>query len=278
MERNDNLRVFAKAGGYVFQYDKLQHVKWLRTDFKYDHKQDGFTFYRSVTTYKLPSGSLEKLEETYIAYDTIEGYEKCESAETTRMTCCVPSERHYGNSDDVVYDIVQGKGLLSGIVAFWVWNEFECCPEKCDLKLNNFYYDYTKACFCSDELPKGRLYNTREEALSFNSYKVVDKYGNKTRRDGINKLLMLDDDQKELIQQFCDIVKKIDESGIELIGDYNGLQAFNRRKVADIVIDFEEQDEKEWQKAKRYDKTFEVPVQIGIWGDDNDVYVKRNEE
>lgn len=282
MERSDSLRVFTNDNGYVFQNGKLQQVKWLRTDFKYDHREGEYMFYHATTTYQLPDGSLDKLQEVYggydNAYDTIEGYEKGESAETTYMTCCHPSERHYRTSDDVIHDIINDRGLLNNTVVFWEWDEDCHCPRSQKLELDKFCYDYTKRRFCSDELSSGKLYNTEEEALSFNSYVIVDENGNKTTRDGINKLLMLDDDQKELIKQFCDIVKKIDASGIELIGDYDSLQAFNVRKIKDFAIDCEEQDDEEWQKAKRYDKAFELPVQIGIWGEDNDFYVKRKEE
>lgn len=57
MERNDALRVFVKNGGFVMVDHKLQEVKWLRTEFEYDHKEDDALYYVARTTFQKPDGT-----------------------------------------------------------------------------------------------------------------------------------------------------------------------------------------------------------------------------
>lgn len=196
MERNDSLRVFTKNSGFIMVDRKLQEVKWLRTQFKYDHKEDGFLYYTARTTFQKPDGTTGVLDNYDKAFDSVEKYESNTVAETSYKT--LYAQKCHG---DVINDIVRGV-KRSTCPEYWIFDKTYHVPVRYNLELEKFYFDYTDNSFHTDEFPKDcDIYDTKEEALSYNTYTVVNEDGTEYEREGVNKLLMLDEDQRELLNE-----------------------------------------------------------------------------
>lgn len=276
MERNDALRVFTKNGGFVMVDRKLQEVKWLRTEFKYDQKEDDTLFYVAHTTFQKPDGTTGVLDNYDMAFDSVEKYEKGISAETSYKTLFI-----HKNDGDVLRDVIRGvKRSLN--TKYWVFDKSFRVPVQYELELEKFYFDYSDNRFHTDEFQKDcEIYDTKEEALSYNTYKVVNEDGSEYEREGINKLISLDDDQRELVKQFEDICKKMKENDLALIADYNFLAVFNMRRVANYELSYEPEPDttygnpEDYERADRYGKTFQLNSGIEWWGDDNNLFILR---
>lgn len=276
MERNDALRVFTKNGGFVMTDRKLQEVKWLRTEFKYDHKEDDALFYVARTTFQKPDGTTGVLESYDMAFDSVEKYEKGVSAETSYKTLFIRK-----NDGDVLRDVIRGvKRSLN--TKYWVFDKSFRIPAQYELELEKFYFDYSDNRFHTDEFQKDcEIYDTKEEAFSYNTYKVVNEDGSEYEREGINKLISLDDDQRELVKQFEDICKKMKENDLALIADYESLAVFNMRRVSNYELNYTSEPEttygnpEDYERADRYGKAFQVNSGIEWWGDDNNLFILR---
>ena len=150
------------------------------------------------------------------------------------------------------------------------------------LLMDDFYYDYGKGMFGTDELPDCEIYDSKQEALAFNTYKVVEEDGTEYERDGIGKLLMLDDDQKILLERFQNIMQEMHDNGIRLIASVEEhLGAYNTRHVDDLTLDYEATapgvDNGElYEYVERYAEVFKVPHQIEIWGEDYNIFALRH--
>lgn len=284
MERNDSLRVFTKDGGFVFTGDKLQEVKYLRTDFWYSHKEGDFSYYHAKTTCQLPNGTTDTLEECYggygLAYDSVENYEKGISAETSYKQLLVNNETKH--CDDVIFDIFCHRKNNCISPEYWYFDK--CChvAVKETLDLEKFYFDYSDNKFHTKNLPDGDIYDTKEKCLSYNTYKVVEQDGTEYERDGVNKLLEWDDDQKKLIAKFENIMRELKEHDILLLADCSEqMTAYNLRKVQNYAISYDdtpdvmEGEPEEYEKACRYGKSFSVDHCIQWYGDDNDLFILR---
>ena len=284
MERNDSLRVFTKDSGFVFTGGKLQEVKYLRTDFWYDHKEGDFSYYHAKTTCQLPNGTTDTLEERYggyeLAYDSVEDYEKGVSAKTSYKQLFVNNEMKRG--DDVIRDIFWHRKSNCVSPVYWYFDK--CChvAVKETLDLNKFYFDYSDNKFHTKNLPDGDIYDTKEEALSYNTYKVVEHDGTEYERDGVNKLLEWDDDQKKLIAKFEDIIRELKKHDILLLADCSEqMTAYNLRKVQNYAISYNgtpdvmEGEPEEYERAYRYGEAFRIDHCVQWYGDDNDLYILR---
>ena len=69
----DLLNVFENNTGFVFADNKLQEVKWLHTDFKYDHSEGESDVYTARTTYQKPDGTTDVLTNYNRAFDSVKG-------------------------------------------------------------------------------------------------------------------------------------------------------------------------------------------------------------
>ena len=234
MERNDALRVFTKNSGFVMVDRKLQEVKWLRTEFKYDHKDEDFLLYTAHTTFQKPDGTTGVLNDYDMAFDSVEKYEKGISAETSYKTLFTRK-----NDGDVIRNVIRGVKRSTN-PEYWVFDKSCHVPVQYKLELEKFYFDYSDSCFHTDEFPKDcKIYDTKEEALSYNTYKVIEQDGTEYERDGVNKLIMLDDDQRELLKQFEDICKKMNDADMLLISDScEDMSVFNLRHIKNYALDY----------------------------------------
>lgn len=279
MERSDALRVFTRNSGYVMVDRKLQEVKWLRTEFKYDHKDNEYLFYTARTIFQKPDGSTGVLDDYGWAFDSVEKYENGVAAETSYKTLFARK-----NGGDVMLDIIHNV-KRSTTPEYWVFDQSYHVPVEYKLEMEKFYFDYSDNRFHTDEFPKDcEIYDTKEEALSYNTYKVVEQDGTEYEREGVNKLIMLDDDQRELLAQFEDICHKMRENDMILICDTcEDMSVFNIRRIKNFALDYCDTPEvmdgnpEDYEKVDRYGMTFKVNHNIAIWGDDNNLFILRKD-
>ena len=279
MERNDALRVFTKDSGFVMIDRKLQEVKWLQTKFQFHHKDGDFLYYTSVTTFKKPDGTVDALDDYDMAFDSVEKYENGISAETSYKTLYTQK-----NGGDVVNNIIHGV-KRSSLPVYWTFDKSCQAPVEYKLEYEEFVFDYSDNRFHTGEFPKGcDIYDTKEDALSDNTYKVVEKNGTEYEREGVNKLIMLDDDQRELLKQFEDICHKMNENDMILICDTcEDMSVFNIRRIKNFALDYSDTPEvmdgnpEDYEKVDRYGMTFKVNHNIAIWGDDNNLFILRKD-
>jgi hypothetical protein len=277
MERNDALRVFTKNSGFVMVDRKLQEVKWLRTEFKYDHKDEDFLLYTAHTIFQKPDGTTGVLNDYDMAFDSVEKYEKGVSAETSYKTLFIRK-----NDGDVLRDVIRGV-KRSFNPEYWVFDKLCHVPVQYKLELEEFYFDYSDNRFHTDEFPKDcKIYDTKEEALSYNTYKIIEQDGTEYERDGVNKLIMLDDDQRELLKQFEDICKKMNDADMLLISDScEDMSVFNLRHIKNYALDYNDVpdvmdgDPEDYERADRYGMPFKVNHHIQWWGDDSSLFILR---
>lgn len=277
METKDLLNVFTNDYGYVFEDGKLQEVKWIRTEFHHPHSDGEHDVYMAATTYQKPDGSIGDLRGTggYTqAFDSVKGYEEGAAAETTAVSF------NRKNNRLVMLDLIRGKKKTPK-TEYWVFDEQCHVPARYELELDRFYYSYIDRKFHTDEFRKNcEIYDTREEALSYHSYNVVKEDGTEYQQDGINKLIMLDADQRELVRQFEEICRKMQENGVTLIGSYNSMMAFNTRNIDKYAFDYEDfpydmENAESFEEADRYGKVFKVKSDIEIWGEDSKLFILR---
>ena len=148
MERNDALRVFTKNSGFVMVDRKLQEVKWLRTEFKCDNKDEDFLLYTAQTTFQKPDGTTGVLDDYDMAFDSVEKYENGISAETSYKTLFTRK-----NDGDVIRDVIRGV-KRSFYPEYWVFDKSCHAPVRYKLELEKFYFDYSDNRFHTDEFPK----------------------------------------------------------------------------------------------------------------------------
>lgn len=129
MERNDALRVFTKNSGFVMVDRKLQEVKWLRTEFKYDHKDEDFLLYTAHTTFQKPDGTTGVLNDYDMAFDSVEKYEKGISAETSYKTLFTRK-----NDGDVIRNVIRGVKRSTN-PEYWVFDKSCHVPVQYKLEL-----------------------------------------------------------------------------------------------------------------------------------------------
>lgn len=277
MERNDALRVFTKNSGFVMVDRKLQEVKWLRTEFKCDNKDEDFLLYTAQTTFQKPDGTTGVLDDYDMAFDSVEKYENGISAETSYKTLFTRK-----NDGDVIRDVIRGV-KRSFYPEYWVFDKSCHAPVRYKLELEKFYFDYSDNRFHTDEFPKDcKIYDTKEEALSYNTYKIIEQDGTEYERDGVNKLIMLDDDQRELLKQFEDICKKMNDADMLLISDScEDMSVFNLRHIKNYALDYNDVpdvmdgDPEDYERADRYGMPFKVNHHIQWWGDDSNLFILR---
>lgn len=271
----DLLNVFENNTGFVFADNKLQEVKWLRTDFKYDHSEGESDVYTARTTYQKPDGTTDVLTNYNRAFDSVKGYEEGEVAATNATSF------NKANCGIVVSDLIHGYKTHRN-KEYWVFDRTCHTPARYELELDRFYFDYADRRFHTDEFPKDcKIYDTKEEALSWNTYNVALQDGTESQRDGANKLVSLDDDQLELVRQFEALCQKMRDSDIILIGDSDRLSAFNMRKVHAFTLDYERPshvdfgEPEDYEQVERFADAFHVDWNGDIWGEDNDLYILR---
>lgn len=139
------------------------------------------------------------------------------------------------------------------------------------------YYEYDKNRFYSDSFKVREFFPTKEYASKFLEVEVNKADGTITRECGINRLLMLDEDQRNLIKQLQGIVKKINDSGIFLFSDTDGVYyAYNARNVEAIeVVGCGNEAPEGYEFSGEFVQDFDIDLGIQFANYDDAVYAKR---
>ena len=275
MERQDCLRVFTHDSGFMFVDDALVEVKFISTLFKFSHNENNYAWYDSETTVELPDGSQTVVKGYNTIFDSVKKWEQKEEAETSY-------KKLYGEYGSVIFDVL-GRRYARGI-SYWVVENGK--PMWKTMELREFKFMYKGNRFTSNEHIPEKRYVSREEAISYNDIKVIDKNGNTTLRTGINKFLQLDEDQQELIGQLENLLIEIRKQDIFLCMDCcERITAYNFRNVSGYVMNYNTElsdsevdageNPDDFEKADRYGEPFKVHGCIETWGDDNNLFIKR---
>lgn len=264
--KENDLRVFENDTLFVMWGGKLQECKPLKTWFIKDF--DGYTVKCSM---KMPDGGIIQDVEYSEVFDSPSGY-----AEHTQAAVNVYTFNWVRHSI-FHYDVISDFRVKDNTI--YTFENGECVPNK--ICFDKFYYDYETnrwGCPDMDALKGVETYGTHDVACSFNTIKVVNKDGEESEWVGVNKLLELTEEQKELVGQLENIVRQLKDAGVYLAADTNDrYMAYNIKDVADVRIDYDEpsDDNGEYELALRYAKAFRVDIGYPQWSEDNDLYIKR---
>lgn len=274
MERQDTLRVFTHDKGFVFIDGALVEVKFIETKFDYDHSENGMAYFTASHVVRLPDGTNYTVGRYTDVFDSIQKYKDDDPSETELKALC-------GTPCCVVSNVF---GRCFRSMAYWTLKNGE--PISKIFELTHFKYNYLSYKFEADEKPYGTPYVTREECVSYNDIKVIDKDGNTSLNTGINKLLQLDDDQKELVGQFENLLREMRDKDIFLLSDCcERITVYNFRNVDGYMLNYNPEltesdvdpgeNPNDFERADRYGELFEVDGRIEQWGDDNNLFIKR---
>lgn len=272
MINNENeLKILSGTSGYVFCGGKLQFCTYEKTEFFLKEERDS----NDARTYLvnhvvlLPNGERLVLDKDNVIFGSVDGYES-----ETPAACKVEQLKH-----DVMYQVYKRAGLNAidrqARLNYWTFEYGE--PVQHSDELEYFYYDYKESKWVNPNPPVGLLYGSREEALRFNTYTVKNEDGTEETRDGISKLLMLSEEQSELLAQFIDAAKKLNDSGVILLMDEEeDCQAINTNNVEDVTLDYYDKNRNnDWEVADRFHNVFSFHIPLQYWCSDNWVIAKR---
>lgn len=272
MERADRVSVFAKANAFVFINGSLMEGEFIRKDFEYDHEEDGFQVFKTENVFLTHDGEKHIITDESKVFESVEDYEANRPAKTCKINI----------SDRDFLDAETNRELTPNC-DYWTFDENAQEPIKHTFTPSEFTYIYNNYRFYADVLPDEEIYDTREEALTFNTYKVTDKNGKVTERVGTGKLLMLDKEQEELVMQLERTMQDLQKAGVMLIIDNQEfVRAFN---IKNVDYEFDENEDKpfnpgkgeseEYEKFDRFNGRFAIKSTIEQWSDYFNLFIKR---
>lgn len=151
-------------------------------------------------------------------------------------------------------------------------------------EMKEAYYEYENDRFYSDEFKGREFFPTKEYAAKFLDVEVCKEDGSTERYAGINRLLLLDSNQRKLIKQFQELAKTIRQSGIFLCVDSDGeFYAYNKKNVEDLEYAYSKEelerflkkDVSSYECSGEYAGEFRIPTDISLMGCDDMVFAKR---
>lgn len=184
--------------------------------------------YEVTTILQGPDGKEHSTQIPILMYKSVEDYEKEQKA--CYEVCSSP---FYIRPDG-----------FSGIDEAWIFVDGE--PVTIDLRPLEVVYDYEQRTWTCEGIPQTNIFRTKEECLSFNEYDVKHADGSVTKRVGINKLVMLDNDQMALFDTLKQTIQQLKDNNVLLMPDYDGdIRAFNLRNVKEWDCDYDAPEEGE---------------------------------
>ena len=270
-----NIMIFENDNVFCMINNQLQECKLLKTIFT----ADGGNIYRATTIVESPNGVIDQEHVGYdTAFDSPADYESNKLATTSSWDLWGTVASNMLASKGIIGDIRRTSSEL-----YYTFENGEPTPH--ELKLDTFYYDYLANEWGSNELPDSQIYATRNDACSYNVIEVLDKDEVKSEHIGINKLIQLDDDQKELVHQLERLVTKLKEQGVLLLADTSdNYMAYNIRNVEDHNMSFEseadisnDEERAKYEEADRWGKAFKVNIDFQQWSEDYNIFFKRKQ-
>lgn len=253
----NSCEIFSTNEAFFFDKEngQLLQVQLVETVFERDSKSSE-TVYATTSAKVVNSGELITIDETEVYASRLD-FEKGKrlACSTNNPFKCLAAS--YGSD------------------VFWTFQHG--CPvsqKVSDIKVVKYDYDYDR--FTSTELPdREHIYPTKEECLSYNEYEIVDEEGTRTIK-GCNALLQLTDKQKELVEQFEQLCKKMDDEGILLASNCcEAFRAYNVKDCADYEFYFTNEASEDFEQCDRDCGRYVNAQNIYESGDDFELYIKR---
>lgn len=196
--------------------------------------------YEVTTIFQGPDGKEHSSQIPIQMYSSVEDYEKGEQA--CYEVCSSP---FYIRPDG-----------FRGIDEAWIFVDGE--PVTIDLRPLQVVYDYEQRAWTFEGIPQTNIFRTKEECLSFNEYDVKHADGSVTKRVGINKLVMLDDDQRALFDTLKQAIQQLKDNNVLLMPDCDGdIRAFNLRNVKEWDCDYDKPEEEGFEEVSREHDSFQ---------------------
>lgn len=214
--------------------------------------------YDVTTIFQGPDGKEHSSQSHILMYISVEDYEKGEQA--CYEVCSSPfGIRPYG---------------FGGLDEAWIFVDGE--PATIDLRPLRVDYDYEQKKWLLQGIPQTNIFCSKEECLSFNEYDVKHADGSVTKRVGINKLVMLDNDQRALFDTLKQTIQQLKDNNVLLLPDCNGeMQAYNLRNIQKWDCDYDEPDFEDYEVVSRKHEAFNNEVYIPAYSLDCTLYMKR---
>jgi hypothetical protein len=214
--------------------------------------------YEVTTILQGPDGKEHNTQIPILMYKSVEDYEKEQKA--CYEVCSSP---FYIRPDG-----------FSGIDEAWIFVDGE--PVTIDIRPLRVVYNYEQRTWTCEGIPQTNIFRTKEECLSFNEYDVKHADGSVTKRVGINKLVMLDNDQMALFDTLKQTIQQLKDNNVLLMPDYDGdIRAFNLRNVKEWDCDYDEPEEGEgFEEVSREHDSFQV-ISIPAYSLDCHLCMKR---
>lgn len=253
------ISIYGAKSGYMPFEGVLEEVKLIQTVF--EDKE------RSYTTIKLSNGEIRKVYDNKL-YASVEDYKNDKP---------IPMKEY--NEDDICFMNVP-RACQFGLELRY-WRMKDGFPEQSSWKVEKYVYDYIAVHFALfDSIVGSRLYSSREECLSFNEIVSVDADGKTTTHVGINRKLMLDEDQQELMKKLRGVIEECENNGIYFLMDCcDHLSVYNTRHVsghemADNQCFIDAEDREKYERSERYAPEFDSGIYVNVWGEDYDLWAK----
>lgn len=190
--------------------------------------------YEVTTIFQGPDGKEHSSQIPIQMYSSVEDYEKGEQA--CYEVCSSP---FYIRPDG-----------FRGIDEAWIFVDGE--PVTIDIRPLEVVYDYEQRTWTCEGVPQTNIFRTKEECLSFNEYDVKHADGSVTKRVGINKLVMLDNDQIALFDTLKQTIQQLKDNNVLLMPDCDGdIRAFNLRNVKEWDCDYDKPEEEGFEEVSR---------------------------
>lgn len=220
------MKMYCDAKGFTMIDGTLTEVtikKLIATRQSVEDKE-----YEVTTILQGPDGKEHNTQIPILMYKSVEDYEK--GQEACYEVCSSPF-------------YIRPNGF-SGIDEAWIFVDGE--PVTIDIRPLRVVYDYEQRTWTCEDIPQTNIFKSKEECLSFNEYDVKHADGSVTKRVGINKLVMLDNDQMALFDTLKQTIQQLKDNNVLLMPDCDGdIRAFNLRNVKEWDCDYDAPEEGE---------------------------------
>lgn len=216
-----NPTIFAQSKFLLFHENKLKEVEFqsMRIEPYWDEHER----YMKVNHYIVSHNDAEiKINNDAILYLNVKDYEngkhinKTSTISFAGFLLGVNLDYQYYHDGDVVLEYKWWKAIE--------YIDYNFITK--DVKVNGF-------------VPK-KLYETKEYAMLYNPTIYTDIDGNKVRKEGILSKILPNEEQKELIQQFRELVSKMNKANLKAFYDYRTFLFFNTENVSDYYAGYED--------------------------------------
>ena len=252
--------LFNQAHGFSFINGKLLEVLLVRQDF---HEEDGKVYSTATVSHK---GELYDVDEfNYFASEA--DFKAGESM----AKVCRPLRHAFSLPRD---------SYAKGTYEAWVMESGE--PTKKQIRITDVTaFGCDPFSFTSPQVPEANYYSSRGQLLDVSEYKVVMESGSEHIAKGRFTKLLLNPEQKALLNEFMDKYRQLREAGVMLFTYSDGeCFAYNVNGLtSDAFLDDGEADESGFDTSLYLPGyvDFKTNFRISIFGEEYAPYFKESE-